>query len=82
MAEHSTVEIGNALILLTGDTDPFGDGPLYYRCAGQSYDLWSIGPDGKDDDGRRIEGAATDQESRRRLVQIDSVGDIVAGWNR
>ncbi len=38
MAEHSTVEIGNALIILTGTNDPFGDG----RTTGylEFYDEW------------------------------------------
>ncbi len=35
--------------------DPFGDGPLVYRRNGQHYLLYSVGPDGRDDGGLRVE---------------------------
>jgi hypothetical protein len=33
--------------------DPFSDGDMKYRLAGDSYELYSIGPDGIDDGGKR-----------------------------
>jgi hypothetical protein len=33
--------------------DPFGKGEMKYRLAGASYSLYSIGPDGSDDGGKR-----------------------------
>ncbi len=68
--------------------DPFSlSGPLRYKRAGAGYVLYSVGPDGKDDGGAAIFDHAlpvpttADGYDRRRLVQENSVGDIVAGVN-
>lgn len=55
--------------------DPFGKGePLRYVVQGDSYTLWSIGPDGVDDKGVSIQP----QSPRKRVVaSADSRGDIV-----
>jgi hypothetical protein len=58
--------------------DPFGNGRerLRYRSRGAGYLVWSIGPDGKNDNGRPI----TVSPHKRHLPPIDtSVGDIVMG---
>jgi hypothetical protein len=34
--------------------DPFGDGDIKYRLTGDSYKLYSVGPDGVDDGGERV----------------------------
>lgn len=55
--------------------DPFGNGtPLGYRKQGDSYLLWSIGPDGKDDKGKPIPPRGT-----RKIAMIapDGVGDAI-----
>ena len=68
--------------------DPFAaQGSYLYKPAGSSYVLYSIGPDGKDDGGLPIDDksriSAQSPNSRQRYnVQINSVGDIVAGVNR
>ncbi len=36
--------------------DPFGDGPLSYRLEGESYQLYSVGPDGINDGGKPFDG--------------------------
>ena len=66
--------------------DPFGGGAsLRYKIVGNSYLLWSIGPDGVNNNGApipfRVGQLAT---SRNRLPQVDleSRGDYVAGKNR
>ena len=68
--------------------DPFAlSGPLRYKPVGAKYQLYSVGPDGKDDGGKAIfdrtkpaptTAGASDQ---RRLVEENSQGDIVAGVN-
>jgi hypothetical protein len=59
-------------------TDPFGSGePLHYRKSRNSYVLYSVGPDGKDDSGRHIDNA----KDARYRVQFESKGDMVAGIN-
>ena len=51
--------------------DPFAvSSQLHYRRQGSNYVLYSIGPDGNDDGGRRV-----------FIVEPDSRGDIVAGVN-
>lgn len=66
--------------------DPFGSGePLRYRLEGDSYRLWSIGPDGVDNGGEPIrvaKAATTNNPDLAILVLPDSKGDIVAGINR
>ena len=67
--------------------DPFSNMPLHYKKTGQTYLLWSIGPDGKDDKGqpipyrtkpRNIPGIPQAPPS----LMPDSKGDYVAGKNR
>lgn len=61
--------------------DPFAlSGPLRYRSPGDSYVLYSIGPDGKDDLGQPIYDPKTAPPASYH-VAADSVGDIVAGTN-
>ena len=63
-------------------TDPFGNGePVRYRRTGNSYRLWSIGPDGVDDNGTPIEDT-TKPGRGRYLVDVDSQGDVVADVNQ
>lgn len=64
--------------------DPFSPtlAPLIYKRAGDSYVLYSVGPDGVDDNGAEIQTIVTDEETgattvRDRLTP-DSTGDIVA----
>jgi len=53
--------------------DPFAPaGPVQYRLLKTGYQLYSLGPDGKDDKGKPITGEIT----------ATSHGDIVAGVNR
>jgi len=54
--------------------DPFSSHqPLRYKTVGKTYILYSIGPDGKDDGGKQIDG---------KRVYANSKGDIVSGaWN-
>ncbi len=64
--------------------DPFAKGgSFHYRRAANSYALYSVGPDGKDDGGKPIDSgtfrAGTPNE--RYFVQANSTGDIVAGKN-
>jgi hypothetical protein len=60
--------------------DPFGlNTSLRYRRVGTSYLLYSVGPDGKDDDGTPIKAVA---QGRRAYSMPESKGDIVAGINR
>jgi hypothetical protein len=62
--------------------DPFGDTePLRYENQGNTYLLYSIGPDGVDDGGRPIE-AGSGSRSTRYYILPDSKGDAVAGINR
>ena len=68
--------------------DPFAlSGPLLYKPLGTRYVLYSVGPDGKDDGGKAIfdrtipAPTTAEGRDRRRLVQENSQGDIVAGVN-
>ena len=68
--------------------DPFAlSGPMHYKRLGSRYLLYSVGPDGKDDGGKAIFDAALPAPTspsdidRRRIVEQDSLGDIVAGVN-
>ena len=66
--------------------DPFAlSSLLHYRRTKQSYVLYSVGPDGKDDGGKPIFHAPTAHGSStarsRYYVQPTSRGDIVAGVN-
>ncbi len=68
-------------------SDPFSDSqPLIYKRDGESYLLYSIGPDGKDNGGRAIQGqrAEFDAETgqtrtfKTRGIGPDAKGDILA----
>lgn len=65
--------------------DPFAPaGTFQYRRAGNTYLLYSIGADGKDDGGKPIDNpskATATNPDARYSVQEDSIGDIVAGKN-
>lgn len=56
--------------------------PLIYKRAGDSYVLYSVGPDGKDDNGAEIQTLTTNKETGVKSVTDrltpDSTGDIVA----
>lgn len=69
-------------------TDPFAlSGPLRYKLVSAKYVLYSVGPDGKDDGGKAIFDTTqpapipTDTGDRRRWMQENSIGDVVAGVN-
>jgi hypothetical protein len=68
--------------------DPFGGGEkLRYKRTANSYLLYSIGPDGKDDGGtpvrhRHSVKLAAGQKRNLPFVSTDSKGDYVAGKNR
>ena len=60
--------------------DAFGGGEtLRYRAKGNTYILWSIGPDGIDNGGVPINDKRT---AHGTYVMPDSKGDMVAGINR
>ena len=68
--------------------DPFAlSGPLRFKRVGAKSLLYSVGPDGKDDGGRAIFDRTlpaptnADGYDRRRAVQENSAGDVVAGVN-
>jgi hypothetical protein len=67
-------------------TDPFGGGePLHYRKSGNSYILYSVGPDSKDDGGKPIDDSPPGTQSSPgalHSVHPESKGDMVAGINR
>ena len=64
--------------------DPFSPtlAPLIYQREGESYVSYSVGPDGKDDNGTEIQTQVTDQKTGAKSVsnrlQPESFGDIVA----
>lgn len=63
-------------ILSTVPVDPFtADQPLCYRRQGDSYRLYSAGPDGDDDGGTPLP-ALTDAEGRSRFPTADDDGDL------
>jgi hypothetical protein len=66
--------------------DPFGgDEPLRYKLAGNSYLLWSIGPDERDNSGvaiRHAKDATAFQLKRLPTIKADSKGDYVWGKNQ
>ncbi len=67
--------------------DPFSDQHvLHYRQIENSYRLYSIGPDGKDDKGYPINSPFDDEGKplrgiARRYIMDYSKGDILAGFN-
>ena len=64
--------------------DPFSPtfAPLVYKRVGDSYVLYSVGPDGKDENGAEIQTLVTDYKTSIKsvsgLLRYDSTGDIVA----
>ena len=80
------------LQLLRGErpipTDEFnGDKPYGYELQGDNYRLWSVGPDGVDDDSRPIDFLTPPTRTRpwhKQLatIHLESKGDWVAGENR
>lgn len=64
--------------------DPFSPtlAPLIYQRTGDSYTLYSVGPDGKDNGGAEIQTVITDDETGAktvgRFLMPDSTGDISA----
>lgn len=76
-------------ILKTIPTDEFADGkPFRYVKTGQTYRLWSVGPDGKDNGGKPspwIRSHSQDTALRGKhwpAIMAESQGDWVAGRNR
>jgi len=65
--------------------DPFAmQGTYKYILKGNTYTLYSVGPDGKDDGGKPIDDirqANSGNQNARYFVNSNSVGDIVAGKN-
>lgn len=72
--------------------DPFGGGEaLRYKVSGQTYALWSIGPDGRDDGGTPIPPRAGSRRPKsfpgerpvgpRSFTDFEGKGDVVAGVN-
>jgi type II secretory pathway pseudopilin PulG len=65
--------------------DPFAaQGTFHYRLQGQSYLLYSVGPDGKDDGGTPIydvKKQVGNHPETRYSVEKDSIGDVVASTN-
>jgi hypothetical protein len=56
--------------------DPFGFRPLRYRPYGATYELYSVGPDGKDDGGRAV------ANSGGYRVRIGDLGDLTYPGSR
>jgi len=65
--------------------DPFAmQGTYKYILKGNTYTLYSVGPDGKDDGGKPIDDprqANSGNQNARYFVNPNSIGDIVAGKN-
>ena len=91
-SEHGTYPAALAALmpgyLRVVPADPFAlSGPLRYKRVGTNYLLYSVGPDGRDDGGSAIfdrtqpAPATAEANDRRRYIQEDSKGDVVAGVN-
>jgi hypothetical protein len=63
--------------------DPFTDAPLHYQLQGNKYLLWSVGPDGINNNGIPIfnNSGKYNGSAKYRLLEPDSKGDVVAGVN-
>jgi len=65
--------------------DPFAaQGTFKYILNGNTYTLYSVGPDGKDDSGKAIDDirqANSGNPNARYFVNPNSIGDVVAGKN-
>ena len=78
------LETGQYPATFDAGVDPFSPdlAPLIYKRAGNSYVLYSVGPDGKDQDGAEIQTLITDDETGVKSVSDrltpDSTGDITA----
>ena len=78
------LESGQYPATFDAGTDPFSPtlAPLIYKRAGDSYVLYSVGPDGKDDNGAEIQTLITDDETGAKTVSDrlapESTGDVVA----
>jgi len=57
---------------------------LRYQIQGDKYVLYSVGPDGMDNNGTPVDDPTRSPStpSRRHQVDQQSLGDIVAGVNR
>ncbi|BDI30836.1 hypothetical protein CCAX7_28870 [Capsulimonas corticalis] len=68
--------------------DPFSpsSSPLQYKQRGETYLLYSVGPDAKDNGGAAIITISVNHRpvtgAQKYFVKSDSVGDIVAGVNK
>ena len=61
--------------LKTIPVDPFGGGEtLRYRTSGDSYTIWSIGPDGSDNQGTPVRPK---KGQKQAVVSANSTGDVV-----
>ena len=77
----ATLEDIDPSLIDTAPRDPFTDGqPLRYRRDGDGYVLYSIGPNGEDNDGQAMMRPDGPPE-RRYLPRDDLTGDLVAGVN-
>ena len=78
------IESGGYPQTFDAGVDPFSPdlAPLIYKREGDSYVLYSVGPDGKDENGAEIQTLRTNQETGTKSVSDrlspDSFGDIVA----
>ena len=78
------LESGQYPATFDAGVDPFSPtlAPLTYKRAGDAYVLYSVGPDGKDNDGAEIQTIFIDEETGAKTVSDrltpDSTGDIVA----
>ena len=78
------LEIGAYPETFDAGADPYSPdpAPLIYKREGDSYVLYSVGPDGKDDDGAEIQTLIADDETGVKSVSArlmpNSTGDLVA----
>jgi hypothetical protein len=50
--------------------DPFGGGPLLARAAEGGMLIYSVGPDGVDDDGTAVEGVVKEERKGDMVVEV------------
>lgn len=75
--------LSSAGYLTNVPSDPFTPaGKLCYKVTGNSYLLYSVGPDGKDDGGTSSADGLTASGARPTMLHPGSTGDIVAGVNK
>ena len=78
------LESGQYPATFDAGADPFSPtlAPLIYKRAGDSYVLYSVGPNGKDDNGAEIQTLTTNDETGAKTVSDrlapESTGDILA----